>query len=359
MDEFNILPIYREGFGEISNGLDYKVPEYCKKNCEKNNRCIEHYKKMAVSREGVYLCPYGFCSYVCEFQGEKTIFTSLRIVGNYNKSKVMPKIKKESKENREIKVGILNKYVEAYKVFNVNINLFNKHQEFVNKIFHDIRKFNQQIKLKNNRIYRKSQQNNKYTKFKEFSKSIEELSWLISLRMNNYNLTYNEELMKADIKSAYNIYSIIYKVKRCLEEKANQNDLKIHMNADRDCREVQAYDCIELLPFLFIDNAIKYSPKHGNIYIIIKENSNRQHIIIKSIGPQVESYEKEHLCDEGYRGKNAKIRTDEGMGIGLYTASSICQINNIKLSINSGEKVMKEIDGIKYAEFVVDFWIEL
>ena len=47
------------------------------------------------------------------------------------------------------------------------------------------------------------------------------------------------------------------------------------------------------------------------------------------------------------------------MGIGLYTAKCICEINDIKIEVDSGKEIKKRIGNINYSEFTVDFWINL
>ena len=76
MEELNILPIYRNGIGEITNGIDITVPQFCRKNCE-SDKCRMHYNKMCKADEGLYECPFGFSSYVFEIENENCIFTCL------------------------------------------------------------------------------------------------------------------------------------------------------------------------------------------------------------------------------------------------------------------------------------------
>lgn len=81
MEELNILPIYRNGIGEITNGIDITVPQFCRKNCE-SDKCRMHYNKMCKADEGLYECPFGFSSYVFEIENENCIFTCLRVEMN-------------------------------------------------------------------------------------------------------------------------------------------------------------------------------------------------------------------------------------------------------------------------------------
>lgn len=362
MEEFNIVPIYRNGMDEISDGIDIPIPDFCRIHCKENEKCKRYYRELERSNNGIHVCPFGFSSFVFESNGDKVIFTCLRVDGEYDRKILIPKIKSEPKEYREISLEDLKKYADAYTEFNNNQTQYNDYKKFIDNIFHDIRKFNQQIKLKNDRIYRRSQQHNKHNRMGdifEASKGIQEISWFLSLRLNNHDFIYNENLMSADVKSSYNIYKIIDKVRMCIKERADSKGINIRMNAKAICRDIQAYDCIELLPFLIIDNAIKYSPKGETINVNVTDSWDKQYVSIISTGPYVDENEINKITDQGYRGNNAIKVTDDGMGIGLYTAARICELNNIKLNIVSVPTIKNTINGIPYSEFSVDLCIDL
>lgn len=359
MDELNLVPLYRNGIGEITSGIDIPIPDYCRRNCTENPKCKEHYRCMEKAPSGVHQCPFGFSSYVFEVDGSNVIFTCLRIENLYDRTKLMPKIKGEGKEYRELSLSSVEKYAEAYKEFLLGKYKYENYKRFIDDIFHDIRKFNQQIKIKNERIYRRAQQHKRFGDILESTKSIQQLAWFLTLRLNNHDFIYNEALLEADVKTSYNIHRIIYKVKHCIKERADEKGIKIHMDAKYECRDMQAYDCIELLPYLFLDNAIKYSPDGENIHILIEENSELQHVKIKSIGPIVFESEQSKVFEQGYRSENAKLITQDGMGIGLYTAKCICALNDIELKIESSSNVVKRYKNVDYSEFSVDFWIKL
>lgn len=354
-----MLPIYRKGIGEITNGIDIVVPSYCKRNCENNEKCKQYYRKLENASPGLYQCPYGFSSYVFQVEDDTQIFTCLRVEGAYNSKVLLPKIRDEGKTYREISVAALEKYAEAYREFWTNQYKYDKYKKFVDDIFHDVRKFNQQIKIKNDRLFRKSQAGQKFGEILELSKSIHVISWFLTLRLNNHDFLYNEEMMRADVPSDYNIYKIIHKVKICMIERAEAKNIKIRMSANHQFRDMKAYDCVQLLPFLILDNAIKYSPNGENIDILLVEKENRQHVTIQSLGPMVCEEELEKICNQGYRGVEAEKVTDDGMGIGLYTAKCICEINGIILQVYSSKENKKRVGNVDYSEFTVDFWINL
>ena len=359
MDEFNLVPIYRNGMGEITSGIDIPVPDFCRKNCCSNKKCVEYYRNLETAETGIYQCPYGFSSYVFEIDGDKFIFTCLRIEDHYERSKLIPKIRDEAKEYRELSLSNVEKYACAYKEFFLSQNRYEKYKKFVDDIFHDVRKFNQQIKIKSDKIYKKAQQHNRLGDILEAAKSIQQLGWFLTLRLNNHDFIYNEELLSADVKSTYNMYRIIDKVKKCIKERADEKNIKIELNSRIECRDMQAYDCIELLPYIFLDNAIKYSTIGETVHIDINETRDLQHVKIRSIGPIAYDWEIAKLVEQGYRSENAINLTKDGMGIGLYTAKCICELNDIKLEIVSSPDIVKRVKNIDYSEFSVDFWIKL
>lgn len=359
MEEFNLVPIYRNGLDEITDGIDIPVPKFCQGRCFENTKCREHYVKMQEAAEGIYKCPFGFVSYVFEMNEDNCIFTCLRVEDQYDKSKIIPKVKGESKRYREITYKQLLDYVEAYKEYDYNQNQYKDYRAFVEDIFHDIRKFNQQIKVKNERIYKKSQQNTKYKQILEFSRAIYVMSWFLTLRLNNHDFVYNEEMMKADVKTSYNMFKILDKVRHCIKYRGEERNVKIQLDAKQSCRDMKAYDCIELLPFLLLDNAIKYSPDNENVCVLLEEKGNTQYVKIKSLGPKVEDEEIELLVKQGYRGEKAQQLTTDGMGIGLYTAKCIADLNEIELKLSSGGEIKKKKNGIDYSEFVVELLINI
>ena len=354
-----MLPIYRKGMGEISNGIDIIVPTFCKRNCENSEKCKQYYKELENAKPGLYQCPYGFSSYVFAIEEDTHIFTCLRVTGEYNSKVLLPKIKNEGKHYREISLATLEQYAEAYRQYWLNQYKYDKYKKFVDDIFHDVRKFNQQIKIKNDRLYQKSQSSRKFGEILELSKSIHVISWFLTLRLNNHDFLYNEDMMKADVKSDYNIYKIIDKVRICIQDRAALKNIKFDMSAHREFRNMKAYECIQLLPFLILDNAIKYSPNGETINIIFNEKQNQQYVRISSLGPTVSEGELAKICNHGYRGKEAEKLTEDGMGIGLYTAKCICENNGIKMEVASGKEIKKRIRNIDYSEFTVDFLINL
>ena len=332
--DFTLLPIYKNGIGELTNGLLIKVPEYC--ICKKNKKCERFYRDLfEKGEEGLFICPYGFNTYVLNRNSNIDIFTAFRIKDKYNKKKVDSKINKND-DNKIITYDELIDYINKFKEYEELQENYIYLNKFINDTVHDIRKFNATIKTKGEIIINKSNKKSKKDSYiNEKARSIWAMSSYISSRLNIYNYLYSNQPMRSGIPYEYNFFKTFDKIRKCLKEEAAKKQITIELSCNVSCSNINAYDSIELLPFLIIDNAIKYTSKGEKIQISITENKNEQIIKIQAIGAKIEKDEIDKIFIREYRGKNAKKYFNDGSGIGLYLAKEICEANNLSINIES------------------------
>lgn len=115
---------------------------------------------------------------------------------------------------------------------------------------------------------------------------------------------------------------------------------------------VDAHPIMDILPYVLLDNAVKYSPPHGRVAVTLGETLKTVSVQIASMGPKVEENERSSLCIVGFRGDNAKKRIEKGYGNGLGLLKSICDYHNAKLEFIFGDSVIG-LGGIPYAEFSI------
>ncbi|WP_406660593.1 HAMP domain-containing sensor histidine kinase [Methanolobus sp. ZRKC3] len=97
---------------------------------------------------------------------------------------------------------------------------------------------------------------------------------------------------------------------------------------------------VEYIPFIFrslIDNAIKFSPDGGNIYISVFEDQGDVHISIKDEGIGIPMKELSHIFDRFYQIDGSNSRRYGGNGLGLYVSKSIVEIHGGNIWIESEE----------------------
>jgi len=127
---------------------------------------------------------------------------------------------------------------------------------------------------------------------------------------------------------------------------------------------VYATEPFELLPFILLENAIKYTPNGKDIVVEFREDKKGIYVSIQNVGPYVNSNEIERLFEYRYRSVNAKLLSEnnsdiEGYGLGLYIAKEICDNNNLKMSISSDKAKKFTISGIEYAYFTVELMLPI
>jgi len=80
----------------------------------------------------------------------------------------------------------------------------------------------------------------------------------------------------------------------------------------------------EIVPFVIIENAIKYSPKGGEYKIRFEENDDQILVRFESFGPKIKDSEKDKIFSQAYRGEAAAVERN-GSGIGLYAAKTLVE----------------------------------
>ncbi len=119
---------------------------------------------------------------------------------------------------------------------------------------------------------------------------------------------------------------------------------------------VDAHPVMDIMPYLLLDNAIKYSPASSLIEITLQENFADHHVLVESMGPAIEDKEIVQLGTVGFRGENARRRTEIGTGQGLALLKTICEFHNASVQFSSA-KASFELEGIPYSTFKVEIKI--
>jgi signal transduction histidine kinase len=82
-----------------------------------------------------------------------------------------------------------------------------------------------------------------------------------------------------------------------------------------------------------IDNAVKYSPKDGNISITLVQQLQKAVIAVADTGKGIEESEKAKVFTKFYRIGNAATKAAKGTGLGLYLTKKIVQEHNGNITV--------------------------
>ncbi|TGS45644.1 MULTISPECIES: HAMP domain-containing sensor histidine kinase [unclassified Mesorhizobium] len=118
------------------------------------------------------------------------------------------------------------------------------------------------------------------------------------------------------------VYRRVDKVVRCFTPLANKSNIRISIQGS-SFSSVVGPNLFEIIPYILIDNAVKYSPQNAEVKVLIEDKSGETRFSVNSIGPVIEEAEREHIFDKSFRGKNAINSGRPGSGIGLFLARAL------------------------------------
>ncbi len=87
-----------------------------------------------------------------------------------------------------------------------------------------------------------------------------------------------------------------------------------------------------------IQNAIKYTPKGGNVIIGLSKNLNQAQIRVQDTGPGIPAEDLPHIFERFYRGEKSRTRSKDGKGFGLGLSIAYWIVKNHEGSIEVDSK---------------------
>lgn len=318
------IPIWDRTNAELHDGLLLKAPSICSKYDV--GKCAKFYDSIH-GRRGLYMCPCGLSAY-CTGGDGGSIFSGIRIAGHYDNRKIK---RYKSDYLPTLPVAIVVEAVAKYMGDGINEKV---DIELVNSSLHEIRKLNTEIKRLSEEVSFNIEGWNKYEINKRV-KSIFASSSLISVRLNVYDFGENPHIITASGKHVSSLYKKFDKAKYILEGRAKDKEIDIRF-VGNSYAEFDAYPILDILPFVLLENAVKYSPPQRSVRVIFEESDVTLSVSIKSVGPKMTESELGVALEKGGRGHIARAIDSSGGGYGLYFASMVCGIHEIDITLKSG-----------------------
>jgi hypothetical protein len=229
-------------------------------------------------------------------------------------------------------------------------------QEFVSVTMHEIRRLNVQIK---------SQSEDLIMKFKSFRvpqdvdyqvQNIFGTSTMISTRLDAYDFHVNPDAFTIAQRKPIPIYRKFEKARHCVSVMASRSQVTIHFTGQSRL-SVRGVPVLEILPFILLENAIKYSPPNQTIEVHF-ENTHGQsgtgtlEVSVSSIGPMLQPGEVERVFENKFRGEHAR-RIKTGTGTGLHFAKLLCDLHDVQVRAESEHTPRLTIEDVPYSMFKI------
>jgi signal transduction histidine kinase len=195
---------------------------------------------------------------------------------------------------------------------------------------HDYKQINTQISQNINVIiesrYKGDSLEDKLEKATREEKAIYAASKFLDEKLNVAKfLLHPEWLDKKEECVKYSFHGIVIKYRRIYAPRFEAKNMQISI-VGKSYNEIVAHpQAVSVIPHTLIDNAAKYSPRHGKIEIYVQDIENTIDFSVSSFGPLIKPDEREKIFQPFYRTTSAKQLEEEGAGYGLYISQLIAK----------------------------------
>lgn len=331
-----IYPSYDTKNNKPINGTVFSLPRIClssKTSCMKFH--ASHFKP------GIYTCPHGFNTLVTNMG---SIITGIVVSGLCD----LPKAKRNGYMYRQFSIEEVQANIDIEEKYEEKCAIMESNETLIHELFHDVRKVNGTIKYNCEELLDTI---NPEEQLRKSILNIFDASNLVTARLNYYSYVVNPTIKdhKKDIKNVYRIYE------RCIQIFREQTlPRNVRFEVGNCWKSVRAYDIIEIVPFVILDNAIKYAPNNSVIQVVFKEFEDAScSVTVTSYGPKLEENEYTNVFLSGYRGRYVIKETSIiGAGLGLSVVKSICDEHGFSVKVES-ELSPRVFKGIQYWPFSI------
>jgi len=311
--------------------------------------------------ERLYTDPVGFSTMPITLEGKTYFVIGMRVEGYYDNKKTKAKVGSDFNPVfplaafidtiTKFRTATPAKAVEAEKPKPLTAS-----EKFVSFTMHEIRRLNLDVKAQAEEMTANLNKGYVDKVFLDYrAQNIFGTSSLISIRLNSYDFHVNPDALVLGGRIQIPIFKKFEKIKHCLQVECGRRKVQIKLDG-QSFHSINGYDVFELLPFVLLENAIKYSPPEQSITVSFIEGKHQLEVIIKSIGPILSEDEQKHLFEADFRGENAK-KTCNGSGTGLHFAKLVCDLHSVGISARSEQQENYRINGVPYSYFAVSLEI--
>lgn len=361
------LPIWSREDLAVLDGTFFQAPQICHK--AKKKQCKKYYESIEL-RKGFHECPMGLSSYSSGEEGQ-SIVTAVRIADTYDGKKLkqedafLPTLPKNVVLDSFFKTrnltadGHLKVQVKAPLETGCVIGAGTvEDKDLVDFSLHEIRKFNTQIKRCAEELMLSAiNPDNKFAGYVELkSKSIFASSSMLSTRLSVYDFEANPEIITSGTQRA-SLYKKFDKARRVLDVYAKDQRVRIDQFVGASYYEMDGYQVLDFLPFVILENAIKYSPKEQNVSVVFDDTHSSLKVTVSSLGPKNTKEDLREVFVKRGRGRVARSLDTSGGGYGLYFGKLICDLHGIDISVDSDDSVLS-FNGLEYSIFTVELKLQ-
>jgi K+-sensing histidine kinase KdpD len=328
------FPVKRKRDGQPQDGLIYQLPKYCSDNFSKL-KCQDFYDSLKSTGALQFaICPKGFL--VAHFQMDKEQYAVSGMIDFNDKSKLNSDLRARYRNNSINSNDIKKWHENIRRLDHAEQSRFQDKMKRSLQPYHDIKRLIGSITSNAEKLAKKANPilalREAIENAPEELKAIHKTTELMDLLGTMIDALANPDLLSSGRQKTRSVYGSFHKIKKILSATAEKKKVNIKVTGS-DRRDIQMYDCFELLPLTILDNAIKYSHERQDVIIDFRTDGDNLTIEISNTGVPIFEDEKISIFELFKRGRAAKDFVSEGAGIGLYMAQKVSELHKAKIDI--------------------------
>ena len=223
-----------------------------------------------------------------------------------------------------------------------------EYDKFAQDTLHEVRKLNRDVKSLSEEMNVKLASHDFEQDYMLYRvQNIFAASSLISVRLNAFDFVTNPGLVTTGSRIQFFPYRKFEKSVHCLNNRSQQKQVAVRLEG-RSYFSFEAFQLLDLLPYILLENALKYSPQGNAIVVKFDEDKGS----VENVGPWVEPNECLKVFERSVRGKHVTT-AEGGSGIGLYVVRELCSIHGIKIMATTPDSPAFHLNGVPYASFKI------
>ncbi|CAL2081358.1 Histidine kinase [Tenacibaculum sp. 190524A02b] len=172
---------------------------------------------------------------------------------------------------------------------------------------------------------------------KEFINIIEKSACYLSNLVNQLFEYSKLETKQIEVhEEPFYISDLVWDLKERYEILAKKKNICLFIDVEKPVPPVIADSgLIERALQNILDNAIKFTPKNGQITIGLSNNLEKVIIRIKDTGPGIEKHDQELIFNRNTQTQTTLTHKEEGVGLGLAIVKKIMELHKTDIKVNS------------------------
>lgn len=285
------------------DGCLFPIPEQAKKSPSE-----EYYP---VAPVGWSVCPAGYAVYVLTL---KTLFDHRLVIPGLKVNGLSKVSGKSALLSLKTDTREIERYVDETLGAYENIHGF--FQTLIERSVHEMRGINRDIKAATADITdHLSGGPQDIDAARVRTNNIKALSEILGSRADFLDYLANPNASFKN-KIQIKVYQKFDKTVRSLGKRASDKGVPLLLRGN-SVGQVYGLPVFEVIPYLLIENALKYSPARETVTVNFWEGADKIIVTVQNMGPLMTPEEISKVSEFGFRGANA-IRGFDGTGIGMF-----------------------------------------